>query len=1211
MKKRIFLGVLCALLALLMCCLAGCIDDDKPGTVPDVSAPTLSLACEEAQGTLTASAPANGTAYAVGESVTITLSPAPGYAPDSAVFNGESVAIGEDHTVTVTLAKGENVFIAAFRRLPDGEVSASLSLTVNNAQFGTLTASAPANGTAYAVGESVTITLSPAPGYAPDSAVFNGESVAIGEGLTVTVTLAKGENAFTAAFRRLPDGEVSASLSLTVNNAQFGALTAAPAPGDNGYLVGQRITLAPAPAPYCRLVSLTFNGEALTVGADGTVTVTLEKENTAQAVFAAEPMPASVFASLCGVMKFGGSYTYEVQDHADYNSAMYLQTVYADGYIWQKEWDMDTGEVYYDAVFKDQQRRLAEVRHTLQNTIAYNLSTALFEKYYNPFDLLTAADFVRTGEYTYRLLDADKAKAAASALSGYNESIETFTVTVDASGAAVRVSFRTVLIHRGEIDYVSTYDLAISERGTAAVPAERINPYPHEESHDALKRAMEAAAAEASYTIRHRGHEVGYVPPEGGETRPGYGDTDYRVYVSADMVFDAYKGEEHGFKLLNGYAYPFDIVAGKVVLRDPVAEGSIAAFLSDFTGFVPELFTCIGNGVYVLHDNATAPYIAPLFAVGNEKAVYGYATDFRITLQDGVLSEVFFTYKTYGIEEEVTLNYTFGPLPEEADLDFENATKTSVLDPFKGNYEDGEGHFCGVDRAGFVLNGKDVTIVSYDSESATFLGLWEGQYIYIQKLTSVQIMIYTEDGSIHWTLTSVVDEDITVPKNYRGTWEYHDDTYDDVFRIQTHAVFFRENGGAEVALRLLSFNETEGLTAEHGGKTFNFVLREDGLILVTLVHEDLSMEPFTVTRTSASAGVEIPADYIGYYISENGATKIIITYEGITVNGTPYIITAYSASEGFTGTLGAVSGYTIQFYSMGGSVNKDRLMAGTLSDNVLLDRKTALNEDYIGSWESTDGETTVRITETEIFLNGVSIDFTFDPEYGYAFERPGSPYTTYLLRGVNVYGNVFLAMYDDDGLLINLFPVEEPTVPENYLGVFTGTGKDGVAWRLTVAADGTVTLTIGDGETITGTDFLLADDGAFFAFTAGENDYTVIDMYDGTLIIFRDSDPDDEGITLARASDVIIPDSYRGVWQSAAKGDLAAGYCTLTVTEDGVTLTLNGEEQEVSGLAVDDEGMTFTLADGTECFFASPASYGGSAAPFSLGSTWFTLSAAA
>ena len=1190
LKKSLFCA-LGALLLCLACLLTGCKGE----------ALSLSLVYDGTQGAVTASAPADGTAYRRGETVTVTVSPKEGYAAAGVTCNGRELALPADGSGTLTLTMTENTTLTVTFR----STEAALSLSFDEERGSVTAPEGP-----YTAGDSVTVTVTPKDGYRPDGATFNGEAVEIGADHTVTVVLVPGENTLTVSFARLPDGEIAASLAATVNDDRFGALTASAA-GEDGYLIGDRVTFTVTPAAYCRLVSLTFNGRALTPDENGTVTVTLARQNTVAAVFEAEAMPASLFASLCGVMRFEGAYTYRVKDHADYNSDMYLRTVYADGYIWQKEWAKTTGEVYYDAVYKNESRRLAEVRHTLQNTIEYATSSALFENYYNPFDLLTAADFYRTGENTYRLRDADKAKAAASALSGYNESIEEFTVEA-ADGVAVRVGFRTALIHRGEIDYVSTYDLAISERGTAAVPAERISPYPHEESHDALAAALRAAAEAGSYTIRHRGHEVGYVPPEGGETRPGYGDTDYLVYVSADMVYDSYKGEEHGFKLLSGYVYPFDLDAtGNVVLRDPVAVGDISSLLSDFTGFVPELFTCTGDGVYVLHDTATAPFVAPLFAVGNEKAVYAYATDFRITLRDGVLSEVFFTYKTYGIEEEVTLNYTFGPLPPEAELDFANATKTSVLDPFKGNYEDDEGHFCGVDDRGFVLNGKAVEIVRYDSENGIFLGRWDGKYIYIQKLTTVQLMIYTEDYSITWTLTSVADADITVPEDYRGTWEYHDDTYDDVFRIQSHAVFFRENDGAEVALHLLSYTASEGLTAERDGKTYNFHLQKNGLILVTIVSEDLSMEPFTVRRTSADAGVEIPAEYIGYYVSADGKTKIIITYEGITVNGTPYVITAYSAAGGFTGTLSSVSGYTVQFYSVGGSVNKDRLMAGTLSDNVLLDRKTALNEDYIGSWASVDGETTVTITDTEIILNGKPIAFRFDPEYGYAFEREGEAYTTYLLYGVNKYGNRFLVMYNNESLILNLFPVEEPAVPEDYIGVFTGTDADGTKWRLTVASDGTVTLTIGDGETITCTDFRLESNGDYLTFRAGDVNCTLINMYNGTLSFFYGDDSDATEVTLARSSAVVIPEAYRGTWQSGAKGDLAAGYYTLTVTEDGVTLTVNGEAQTISGLAADAEGMTFRLADGTECTFMSPASYGGSTAPFAVGDTWLTMSPAA
>lgn len=104
-----------------------------------------------------------------------------------------------------------------------------------------------------------------------------------------------------------------------------------------------------------------------------------------------------------------------------------------------------------------------------------------------------------------------------------------------------------------------------------------------------------------------------------------------------------------------------------------------------------------------------AQLIAPYFAIGNEQAYYAFATDLTLTLKNGVLDQVVFTYKTYGIEETVTLSFDFDTafdVKTDLGLDFANASKTSVLDDFIGQYKDNMGNFLTVDKSGFTYNGE-------------------------------------------------------------------------------------------------------------------------------------------------------------------------------------------------------------------------------------------------------------------------------------------------------------------------------------------------------------------------------------------------------------------------------------------------------------------------------------------------------------------------
>ena len=1132
---------------------------------------TASVTIEETVGG-TLSLPA--TDLRVGDTARLSLAPSSRrYRVASVTQNGKPLTPTADgYSVTLGV---ENVFHAVFEEIPNARFT-----FVNDESLGALTLSAPEDP-AYLVGDRVSATVRVQKrGDAVASLRVNGTQITPTNGVYFFTLAESNEIAVTYG--------AAAEVDITTDcDRAFGKITVS-APIDGArYLVGDTVTITVSPDDGAVIEAVTLNGEAVTPE-NGVYTVTLTEDTVVRATFGVGRMSDALFRTLTGVMRFRGSYLYDVMGSDEYDRTMIIDTIFAGDYIWQAESDAETGELYYDNVYGRENRRLVLITHTSDNEILRSLSDELYEDYYNPFDRLSPEDFIYLGSGVFRLSDTAKAKAAASALTGWNESMEDFLVYTE-NGAATSVKFKTVLVrYSEEISYVSSYDFAILERGTAEVDRDRIEPYERESGHDALETALRAAAEAGSYTVRHRGHEVGYEEPEGGETRPGYGDTDYLVYVHrGDMIYDSYPGEEHGFKFLQSYVYPFEIdAAGRIVLLDPVDADGIASLSANFTAFKVELFTYVGDGVYVLHNNADAPVVVRHFGEGYEKSSYSYATDCKITLKDGVLSEIEFTYSAPGIEETVRLNYTFGDLPEEADLDFSDATKTSVLDPFLGQYRDEAGNFCQVDEKGFFLNGKDVTSLTYLDGSACFAGVYDGKTIYIQKLSSRQIVIWSEDGTLNLQLTDVTESEVAIPEAFRGTWEYHgfgEDgvQYDDVFEIQTHLI--RYNGKV---LKLLSYTPSEGVTAEADNVTYNFSIY--GEMLMVLIVKDGEAEPFTVKKTKDTAGIEIPTDYVGYYLSSDGKTCVIISYEGITVNGVAYTITSYTSAGGFTGTLGDVSGYVIQFYGFGGSVDMDKLMVGTAGNNTTLDRVNAVNEKYIGFWASTGEEWVIRITETEIVVNGVRVDFTFNPEYGYTFEYPGHAYTIYLLYHTTQYGNDALALYDDNDLLYTLFPYVL-SLDNDYVGSFEGTDTDGTGYRLTVAKDGTITLTVGDGEPVTTSVTEIQD--VYIVFEIDGRECRLIctatgEDYKNEYSLWMDSE-DESGlyIALTRRSEVTIPEEFRGTWVSKD------GDCTLVITEDSLTMTKDGVEITASKVWLDDNDMYFTVGENTYIML-SPNSYG-------------------
>ncbi|MDD7166433.1 MAG: hypothetical protein PUI31_07200 [Clostridia bacterium] len=894
----------------------------------------------------------------------------------------------------------------------------------------------------------------------------------------------------------------------------------------------------------------------------------------------AETISEEVFATLKGRARFGGNYTY---DHTvdEYDKEFTIVTVFGGENISVTESDAETGEVYYDYVYGKDNRKLTVINRTVDNGIVITTSNDLFEDYYNPFDKLSAGDFAKAGDNAFSLIDKTKAKAAATALTGWQESIATFTVTVK-DGKAESVHIVTDKIYRivdSEDYYVSTYDFTVSEHGTAAVDPFKLNPYPHNAAHDVLQAALNNAAAKPSYSVRHQGHEVGYVEPEGGETRPGYGDTDYRVYVTEDMVYDAYVGEEHGFKLINGYVYPFTYndTTKEIVLTDPVGQ-DMSAYKAIFNGFKVELFTELEDNVYVPHSGAIAKIVAPYFAEGNEKTQYSYATDFRIELKDGELYKVIFTYKTYGIEETVTLTYDFETENDLSFLDFSKATKTSVLDDYIGQYKDENGHFCDVSKSGFVLDGEGIEITYYGKNEQglnCFVGKWKGTVVSIFKMSSKQLMFQSDDLTVNYTLTSVETDDVTVPDEFKGVWQIDNDEENLHYKlvVQSRAVFL--NGES---LPLISYKETEGLAVKYGDSTL-YVMDADEAdgektLRVWIVDSKSNYIRFYLTFVSADVGIEIPKDYVGTYSDDDHKHTVIITDSAITVNGETFKPESYTVEDGFNGTLGSQKNYFIRFYEMAGTVDKDKIIVGTLSDNYVLKRVAAPKENYIGTWES-DPEIKeyhyeVVFTETELFINGVSYDVVYDPTYGYKIDwnDPAKPYTAYILFYYNRYGNPMMVLYDDNDLMVNLFKKKATAVPAYMVGVWNGkNSRDDRAVELRIYENGNITLKSGDAEaeqfkaTYTDDELTFVKDGKTWLITYANNE----------IVVFEAESFD---ATLTKTIGYIVPKGLYGHWKSTD------GY-EIEISENGIKFTVNGTTTTIAEAEIEDRKtvyyFTFTL----------------------------------
>lgn len=1044
--------------------------------------------------------------------------------------------------------------------------------------------SAPKEAKGYQNGETAYVYANVAPGsnLTVESVVANGTTLTVDnegrypftvEGNTdVKVTFAKSENVL---LNVSADGERGVYVV-----SQSG----------NVFAPNTKIEIKATAKEGFALKNFIVNGQSVEPSFEGSVELTLKVDTTVEIEFI-RCMETSVFATLQGRLKAKGQYVYDADDN-NYDFVHNIETVFGDKQISQVESDSVTGKVYFEYIYGKNNRNITVIQHTSQNTIVELSSDNLFEEYYNPFNLLQPGDFEKVSDTEYVLYNAKKAKAATSALSGWTESIATFKVIVN-DGVAVKLHIVTERIKPSEASetYVSTYDFDLSEHGTASVDTLYTQPYPHTADHDTLLAALTAASKKTAYTVRHQGHEVGYVEPEGGETRPGFGDTDYKVYVNEQMVYDSYAGEEHGYVTLNNYVYPFDYfkASNQVVLRDPVNAESVARYQPSFLSFDVALFKKVGENEYTLHQDSMAQLIAPKFAIGNEQAYYIYARDLTIKLKDGALSQVVFTYKTYGIEETVTLSFDFDTafdVKTDLGLDFDNASKTSVLDDFIGQYKDNTGNFLTVDKSGFTYNGEKIDIVQYipptSTEPAYFIGTWKGKTVSILKFSSKQILITSDDYSVNVTLDAVDPGVVTIDKKFIGVWKIDNETENLHYtvRVQSHAVWVND-----VECEIISCTQAEGATIKFGDDTlYLFDAAEDAegkFVSAMIKYASNEYVKFTLLGTNESVGIEIPEEYVGMYMTDDEKFKVVITYSSITINGVQFIPASYSEADGFVGTYGSDTTYRVAFYSVAGTVNKDVLQIG---NGDKLNRVESLNQNYIGTWESDPAITayhyTVVFTETTLKINDKFYPVKYNQEYGYEVQFEGDGFSTYIRFFYNSFGNPSMIMYSNSGTTVNLYKKIHTKVPEEIIG--TWEGVDGTtAITAIVDKNGKLQIKIGDGDFIAINaeydtaenqfEFKLGDKTTFFEYRADTKTFNLYQV-------------EGYNVDFTKSATVDIPDKFFGTWVSSdGKTKVIAEKGKLSVMING------GELVKVAEVTSDEFGVYFTI-DGVK--YSLSASYG-------------------
>lgn len=849
--------------------------------------------------------------------------------------------------------------------------------------------------------------------------------------------------------------------------------------------------------------------------------------------------PADTLNSVKTKLKVDGSYVYQMEGgESEINN---ITTIFGTNAVNIYETTPD-GDVNYDDVYVNVGGKIAMPYHTLKNEIEYNTSDEDFAEYDNPFKALTISDFVVTDDNNvFALVDADKRKTAATAITGYYESIASFKITVD-DGKVTGIDIVTERIKRGsgasEYYYTAVYSLGVSDWGTAEVDPEKTSVYVKEDAHDVLSAALAAAYRAKNYTIK-----INEKALSAQDEDLEYFDyvTEQAIYYDCDVV-----NAEGKYIWKQGYVeigedsnktvYPFDYdpETGVVTLLDPNKNfptlRSMRASFNSTGDFAPEIFSCVENAdgsiTYALYpsvntyDNVREILLS--FADGLDMiSLYLYYTyEVTITVKDGALYQVELLYAVSDALIYRTMTYSEFD-NTEMPITFDNCVRESVLDDYAGTYTDGTVTAV-IDREnGIVINGKYFEITDYDVWYGIFTGNWDGGVWGLARVNATQLVLLSDEDDVSYVLTSTAIAPVTIPSDFTGVWTREGNA-------NTLAIAYNYVELNGVMLKVLSCDEKDGLYAMGGEYTYNFLARnlEDGtpVIWVTPFYEGFSTTSY-VLHKDANA-VIMPESLVGIWKTDGN-------------------------EESSSGYHKAVVGLTTVSLEVRGQKPKATIVR-VEKDGVW---RIVLNvSGFVVGNDPEDEDNIVNDLEFVIMEHGFSADkvVLFCVDYIW-----GSDYSVTLVRT------------EDSGF--------QPTVPERYFGTYSGSDGNGVEYLIVISADG-ITVTMG-GTAYTATVVEVEDDD-YELITLSINGtlyYIMPNADDETAIDFIDNDDTIEVTLELVGGNVSIPNKYCGTFTGSKDGVAYA----VTVTASGVTVSVDGVEKQITSIKFDaTEGYITVKFDG-------------------------------
>ena len=302
-KKRIILALNLLLGGFVVSTLSGCEGEVSPFY-------TLELNFDSTLGSVTSETPQG----AVGDTVTVKITPNEGIVIDSVKVNGEEVDVDDTGVLTFTAIGGKNTVDVAFKD-PTAQPPLDASFSVKaefDSQMGTVTLDKTAGADYSASTSAVKVTITPNSGYFIQSITVNGESR--DPSITEFAFQPKqGENIVKVTFAK-KEGPVDEKPTYKFKvsyNEEGGTVIGDKTAGEISE--GLKVKFTVTPKEGYLVESVTFNGTALEVSSSGIYEVTpVEGENTFNVVFKlkeVEPPLDTFTISVNVVNQEGGTYT--------------------------------------------------------------------------------------------------------------------------------------------------------------------------------------------------------------------------------------------------------------------------------------------------------------------------------------------------------------------------------------------------------------------------------------------------------------------------------------------------------------------------------------------------------------------------------------------------------------------------------------------------------------------------------------------------------------------------------------------------------------------------------------------------------------------------------------------------------------------------------------------------------------------------------------